>query len=116
MSDLIILVINSVIFHYAKKIKSILDIKSDEILNELLKNLLEDTSINYSFSLKIVIATPFLLIFLLISLGICGYKLDKEKEKKDEDIDFNGFLPKENTRRHKEEDDYDDEDEDEDED
>ena len=113
LSDLIIMVINSVILHYAIKIKSILDIKSDEILNELLKKLLEDISINYSFSLIIVIAAPFLLIIFLISMSICGYKIEKEKEKRNEDIDnIYDFLPKENTRRHKEEDDYDDEDED----
>jgi hypothetical protein len=107
------MVINSVILHYAIKIKSILDIKSDEILNELLKKLLEDISINYSFSLIIVIVTPFLLIFFLISLCVCGYKIEKEKEKRNEDIDnIYDFLPKENTRRYKEEDDYDDEDED----
>ncbi len=116
LSDLIILVINSVILHYAKKIKSILDIKSDEILNELLKKLLDDISINYSFSLIIVIFIPFLLIIFLVSTFVLSYKIEKEKEKGNEDIDnidaLLDNLPKENTRRDKKGDDYDDKDED----
>ena len=116
LSDLIILVINSVILHYAIKIKSILDIKSDEILNELLKKLLEDISINYSFSLIIVIVIPFLLIIFLVSTFVLSYKIEKEKEKENEDIDnidaLLDNLPKENTRRDKKDDDYDDKDED----
>jgi len=113
LSNLIILVINSVILHYAIKIKSILDIKSDEILNELLKKLLEDISINFSFSLIIVILTPSLFIFYLIFVSIYVIIRDKFGEKRYEDTyNIHDLFSKEKTRELKKDDDYDDKDED----
>lgn len=78
LSNIFYLIINIIIFGCYKTIKSILNVKGDEIYNEMLKTLINDISINYRYSLAIIIITPFIIILLLVSIGLHGEKLDEE--------------------------------------
>ena len=88
IAPLFYMIIFGIIFDRAKKIKSILDIKfSDEFARELLKKLIEEGSINYKYSLAIIIISIFELIILYAGLIIWGSALDKndiEKKQKNE--------------------------------
>ena len=86
LSHIFILIINSILLNSAIKIKNILDIKTDEIFNELLKKLIDDISINFKFSLIIVIITPFILIIFISSAIKYGEKTEKQKKEKSKSI------------------------------
>lgn len=68
LSNVFYLIINIIIFKCNKAIKSILNINGDEIFNEMVKTLINDISINYRYSLAIIIITPFIIILLFVSL------------------------------------------------
>lgn len=84
LSHIFYFIINLNIYKYNKKIKSILNVKGDEVFNELVKTLINDISINYKYSLAIIIVSPFIFVLLCVSLGVCGKRLE-ENEKKEKD-------------------------------
>ena len=77
-------IINIYIYKYNKKMKSILDVKGDEIVNELVKLIDNDISTNYNCSLANVIVIPFIFVFFIIVMYLYG-KSSPEKEKENEE-------------------------------
>jgi hypothetical protein len=93
ISNIFIFIANLKIFLNTKNIKSILNINGDEISNEFIKKLIEKYSINYKFSLALVIIAPFIFVvfvwatcifFCEISVLLEENQNNKNKDKNDE--------------------------------